>query len=413
MILAETTGSETIHYLHGLDLVAESDGAASDYFLYDGLGSARQLTDPSGEILLAQTFDPYGNLYASAGAGQSSFGYAGEYQDPSGLLYLRARYYDPAQGRFFQPDAWEGDYNRPQSLNPYMYVEGRVVIQVDPTGTQACSPSDNIGGPPCQENGNVMATPVWWEETDTGNGGYLKHELEFEPNVNFQPVRLYMNPLMLVKDWNVPESQFDIPGYTHQGMLCGPFAITAAVQNLLGLHAPGLMQVLTTIREIDDLSDGTGWYELHRLVEEIPGVFPEPEGEPYYQEYPVYSSDYRYDPKKDFYGTEIRPKLALGDRWPVAFVGFTSVGGGDCYSPSTCRLAPYLSGVGHFVVITGLSSREDYWYRDSELTEYDTSEWRWVRIHNPFTNSTEYYRASEFYLMQSGYQHGLLWIVRG
>jgi hypothetical protein len=34
-ILAETTGSETIHYLHGLDLVAESDGAATDYFLYD------------------------------------------------------------------------------------------------------------------------------------------------------------------------------------------------------------------------------------------------------------------------------------------------------------------------------------------------------------------------------------------
>jgi hypothetical protein len=54
MILAETTGSETIHYLHGLDLVAESDGAATDYFLYDGLGSTRQLADPSGEVLLAQ-----------------------------------------------------------------------------------------------------------------------------------------------------------------------------------------------------------------------------------------------------------------------------------------------------------------------------------------------------------------------
>jgi hypothetical protein len=54
MILAETTGSETIHYLHSLDLVAESDGATTDYFLDDGLGSARQLTDPSGDVLLVQ-----------------------------------------------------------------------------------------------------------------------------------------------------------------------------------------------------------------------------------------------------------------------------------------------------------------------------------------------------------------------
>jgi hypothetical protein len=86
MILAETTGSETIHYLHGLDLVAESDGAASDYFLYDGLGSARQLTDPAGEVLLAQTFDPYGNLYAGAGAGRSRFGYTGGYLQPDFVL---------------------------------------------------------------------------------------------------------------------------------------------------------------------------------------------------------------------------------------------------------------------------------------------------------------------------------------
>jgi hypothetical protein len=50
MILAEMTGSGTTHYLHGLDLAAESDGAASGYFLYDGLGSARQLFAPYSQI---------------------------------------------------------------------------------------------------------------------------------------------------------------------------------------------------------------------------------------------------------------------------------------------------------------------------------------------------------------------------
>jgi hypothetical protein len=47
MVLAETTGTETIYYLHGLDLVAQNDSAASEYFAYDGLGSVRQVRDGS------------------------------------------------------------------------------------------------------------------------------------------------------------------------------------------------------------------------------------------------------------------------------------------------------------------------------------------------------------------------------
>jgi hypothetical protein len=88
MVLSETTGSSTIHYLHGLGLVAESDGTSTDYFLQDGLGSVRQLTDDSASARLTQTFDPYGNQYATAGTAQSAFGYTGEMQDANGLLYL-------------------------------------------------------------------------------------------------------------------------------------------------------------------------------------------------------------------------------------------------------------------------------------------------------------------------------------
>jgi hypothetical protein len=47
LVLAETTGTETIYYLHGLDLVAQNDGAATEYFAYDGLGSVRQMLDGS------------------------------------------------------------------------------------------------------------------------------------------------------------------------------------------------------------------------------------------------------------------------------------------------------------------------------------------------------------------------------
>lgn len=41
MVLVETTGAETIYYLHGLNLAAQSDGTSTEYFGYDGLGWVR------------------------------------------------------------------------------------------------------------------------------------------------------------------------------------------------------------------------------------------------------------------------------------------------------------------------------------------------------------------------------------
>src|SRR5690554_530666 len=68
MVLAEQTGTDpAIFYLHGFDLVAQSDGATTEYFAYDGLGSVRQVADAIGSPLLTQTFDPYGSLYARTG----------------------------------------------------------------------------------------------------------------------------------------------------------------------------------------------------------------------------------------------------------------------------------------------------------------------------------------------------------
>ncbi|MBE7436689.1 MAG: RHS repeat-associated core domain-containing protein [Anaerolineales bacterium] len=94
----------------------------------------RQLTDASGEITLAKSYDPYGTVTLSSGSGTSPFAYTGEQQDASGLTYLRARYYSSGDGRFLSRDTWGGDYNRPLSLNRWGYVEGNPVNFVDPTG---------------------------------------------------------------------------------------------------------------------------------------------------------------------------------------------------------------------------------------------------------------------------------------
>ena len=112
----------------------------TDYFLTDALGSVRQLTDASGAITLAKSYQPYGATLASAGSGTSPFAFTGEQVDASGLTYLRARYYSSGDGRFLTRDTWMGDYNRPLSLNRWNYVSGNPVNYTDPSGKFANFP---------------------------------------------------------------------------------------------------------------------------------------------------------------------------------------------------------------------------------------------------------------------------------
>jgi len=58
-VLAETTSGQTTTYLPGL---GQQTGAGDwQYFLTDGLGSVRQLTDSQGDVTYAASYDPYGN----------------------------------------------------------------------------------------------------------------------------------------------------------------------------------------------------------------------------------------------------------------------------------------------------------------------------------------------------------------
>jgi RHS repeat-associated protein len=56
------------------------------------------------------------------------------YGDFTQLVYLRARYYKPADGRFQSRNKWDGDVNRPMSMNRWNYVGGNPVNLTDPSG---------------------------------------------------------------------------------------------------------------------------------------------------------------------------------------------------------------------------------------------------------------------------------------
>jgi RHS repeat-associated protein len=97
----------------------------------------RQLADATGQVSLAQGWDPFGVPFERWGVNgrRSAFGYTGEWWDAEAeLLYLRARYYQPDTGRFLTRDPWEGFRKQPQTLNKYVYITNAPPNKTDPSG---------------------------------------------------------------------------------------------------------------------------------------------------------------------------------------------------------------------------------------------------------------------------------------
>jgi RHS repeat-associated protein len=57
-----------------------------------------------------------------------------QYDESTGLYYLRARYMNPSTGRFISADTYPGSINDPVSLHKYLYANGNPVMFSDPTG---------------------------------------------------------------------------------------------------------------------------------------------------------------------------------------------------------------------------------------------------------------------------------------
>jgi len=100
----------------------------------DGLGSVRLLVDAATrQVLDTYRYAPFGSLLAG-GTSDNTRRFTGETQDPTGLIYLRARYYDPATGRFLTRDPFPGLAALPQTQHPYIYVGNNPVNLTDPGG---------------------------------------------------------------------------------------------------------------------------------------------------------------------------------------------------------------------------------------------------------------------------------------
>ena len=134
--LATIGGLPNRSYVIGDDVLAQSGSTTNaSYLLYDGHGSTRQLVT-STTVSSQYNYDAYGQTMAtSTTISGTSLRYCGEqFDDGLNMYNLRARFYDPASGRFNAVDTFGGNTFDPQSLHKYAYCHGDPINGTDPTG---------------------------------------------------------------------------------------------------------------------------------------------------------------------------------------------------------------------------------------------------------------------------------------
>jgi RHS repeat-associated protein len=138
-LLVETDGAGTpvARYVYGIGLIARIDaaGQALTYHL-DPRGSTVAMTDAGEAVVNRYAYDEFGGVRDRQETVAQGLRYVGQYgvvQEPNGLLFMRARYFLPAEGRFLNVDP-SPIVNTPQDLNRFVYSNNNPALWIDPLG---------------------------------------------------------------------------------------------------------------------------------------------------------------------------------------------------------------------------------------------------------------------------------------
>ena len=130
-----SNGTLAARYDYGDDLVRMDRGSGVYYYIYDGLGSTRQLVNIGGVVTDTWGYSAFGELASHTGSTVNPFLFNAQQLDgASGDYFLRARYYDQSVGRFISQDPYSGSNDDPVSLHRYLYASCDPVNRVDPSG---------------------------------------------------------------------------------------------------------------------------------------------------------------------------------------------------------------------------------------------------------------------------------------
>jgi RHS repeat-associated protein len=141
LIEGDALGNPIAYYVRGAGLLARITltGAVS-YYHHDPQGHTVALTNAAGAVTDAYAYGPFGEPQGAQGSTANPVRFLGQWgvhEEGNGLVHIRARSYDPAQGRFISPDPLRGQIAAPQTLNRYAYGLNNPIRFVDVSGLSA------------------------------------------------------------------------------------------------------------------------------------------------------------------------------------------------------------------------------------------------------------------------------------
>ncbi|MGA2869606.1 MAG: RHS repeat-associated core domain-containing protein, partial [Verrucomicrobiota bacterium] len=269
-VLERIKNGVTNYYVYGPGLLYQvtetAAGTNTLTYHYDYRGSTIALTADNGNVTDRMAYSLYATMIYRVGTNDTPFLFNGQYgvqSDPNGLLYLRARYYNPFLCRFLNPDpsGFGG------GLNFYAYANGNPVSLSDPTGLDAsqivpamnwvataqpfsvpANPADPFGlgdGTLTENAGNSIGSATYENAAPSSlatdlNGGNPSAQYPFE---NFSP--------------NADPNELVMAG----ALFLGPFgeAIDVGAAGGLAAEGEGTVQIFRTVdqNELPSVLNGT------------------------------------------------------------------------------------------------------------------------------------------------------------
>jgi RHS repeat-associated protein len=175
LILNDGTSSY-IYGPGGLPVEQVSSAGTTSFLHHDQQGSTRAISSTTGAVVGTTTYDGFGNKTGSTGTITTPLGYDAQYTDSdTGLIYLRARYYDQVTGQFLSVDPEVAS-----TREPYGYTGQSPLDGSDPTGLlteglcgglSAAVSGVGASGGVCAVKATEHGYPEQIGWTDTGGAG--------------------------------------------------------------------------------------------------------------------------------------------------------------------------------------------------------------------------------------------------
>ncbi|WP_431033703.1 RHS repeat domain-containing protein [Streptomyces sp. P6-2-1] len=140
-VTASGAKDATRYYTHDGETIAVRTGKGFSYLINDHQGTALTAVTAGTLLITRRKQLPFGQTRSEDSETiPGTRGFVGGTDDPTGLVHLGAREYDPTLGRFLSVDPVI-DETDPAQMNAYSYAHNNPITQSDPTGLRPDGPA--------------------------------------------------------------------------------------------------------------------------------------------------------------------------------------------------------------------------------------------------------------------------------